>query len=99
MQHPHFESKLVERWNIEIDGTALFRVASTLKNVKKKVKIWNKRFFGNIFERKSIVKDELQKNQERIQKVTLLILLKKKMKNWWSIMTLLLKKKCIGGKI
>ena len=29
---------------------------------------------------------------------TLLILLEKKMKNWWSIMTLLLKRKFIGGK-
>ena len=39
MQHPQFENKLVEWWNIEIDGIALFRVASKLKIVKKEVKI------------------------------------------------------------
>lgn len=68
MQHPHFERKMVEWWNIDIDGTTLFRVASKLKMFKKNVKIWNKRCFGNIFENKSNIKDDLQNIQERIQK-------------------------------
>ena len=68
LQRPHFEIKLVEWWNIVIDGTALFRVASKLKNIKKNVKIWNKICFCNIFENKSIIKEDLQKIQERIQK-------------------------------
>ena len=49
MQHPQFESKLAEWWNIDVEGTALFKVATKLRNVKKEVKIWNKRCFGNIF--------------------------------------------------
>ena len=49
MQHPQFAGKLEEWWNIKIDGSALFRVTSKLKNVKKNVKFWNKNCFGNIF--------------------------------------------------
>ena len=55
-------------WNIKIEGTALYQVASKLINVKKKVKIWNKRCFGNIFDNKSIIKEELQLIQDRIQR-------------------------------
>ena len=62
MQHPQFENKLAEWWNIDIEGTALYRVASKLKNVKKEVKIWNKNCFGNIFEKKYVIKEDIQKN-------------------------------------
>lgn len=50
MQHSQFEDQLVKWCNINIEGTTLFRVASKIKNVKKKVREWNKRYFGNIFE-------------------------------------------------
>ena len=33
MQHPQFESKLFEWWNIDVEGTTLYRVASKLRNV------------------------------------------------------------------
>ncbi len=68
MKHPQFERKMEEWWNIKIDGTALFRVTSKLKNVKKKVKIWNKNYFGNIFEDKSVLKEDIQIIQDIIQK-------------------------------
>jgi hypothetical protein len=68
MQHPQFESKIAEWWNIEVDGTTLFRVVTKLKNVKRKVKIWNIRNFGNIFEKKPLIKNELKDIQDRIQK-------------------------------
>lgn len=42
LQHPQFEDQQAEWLNINIDGTALFQVASKLKNVKNKVKILNK---------------------------------------------------------
>ena len=59
MQHPWLESKLVEWWNIDVQGIALFRVAAKLRNVKKEVKIWNERCFGNIFESKASIKEDL----------------------------------------
>ena len=45
----------------------LFQVASKLRNVKKRVKVWNKRFFGNIFYSKSKIKEDLQAIQDKIQ--------------------------------
>ena len=68
MQHPRFKSKLEEWWNIEVEGTALFKVATKLRNVKKEAKIQNKRCFGNIFEIKPKIKEELKIIQDRIQK-------------------------------
>ena len=68
MQHPQFESKLAEWWNIDVDGTALYRVASKRRNVKKKVKIWNKNCFGNIFENKTSIKGKIQTIQDKIDK-------------------------------
>ena len=68
MQHAQFESKLIEWWNIEVEGNTLFRVAAKLRNVKMEVKIWNKRCFGNIFENKTTLKEDLQSIQSKIQK-------------------------------
>ena len=53
-------------WSIDIEGTTLFRVASKLKNVKREVKIWNKNCFGNIFENKLAMKEDIQKTQDKI---------------------------------
>ena len=68
MQHPQIERKLAEWWNIDIEGTSLYKVASKLKNVKKEVKIWNKNCFGNIFQNKTAIKEDIQKIQDKIQK-------------------------------
>ena len=68
MQHPHFKSKLEEWWNIEVEGIALYKVATKLRNVKKESRIWNKRCFENIFEIKPKIKEELKIVQDRIQK-------------------------------
>ena len=38
LQHPQFESKLVEWWSIDIDGMALYRISSKIKNAKREVK-------------------------------------------------------------
>ena len=67
MQHPQFQSKLIEWWNIDVDGTTLYRIVTKLKNVKKEVKIWNKECFGNIFEIKEKIKEDLHKIQDTIQ--------------------------------
>lgn len=67
MQHPNFNSLLKKWWNIKIEGSTLFCVANKLKNVKKRVRDWNKNYFGDIFERKSNLKVELQIIQDNIQ--------------------------------
>ena len=68
MQHPQFKIKSEDWWNIEVEGTALYKVASKLRNVKKEARIWNKRCFGNIFEIKPKIKEELKIIQDKIQK-------------------------------
>ena len=45
----------------------MFQVAAKLKNVKKNIKKWNKHTFGNIFENKKKILEELKDIQDRIQ--------------------------------
>ena len=47
--HPTLETKISSWWNIEVEGTAMYKVAQKLKNVKRNIKIWNKSDFGHIF--------------------------------------------------
>lgn len=65
--HPNLEDLIQEWWNITIEGIAMFRVAAKLKNVKKHIKIWNKMTFGNIFDKKSKILEELRDIQNKIQ--------------------------------
>ncbi len=44
-------------WSLEVEGSAMFRVARKLSNVKRIVKIWNKTNFGNIFHEKNVMSD------------------------------------------
>ena len=50
--HPGLETLINEWWNIKFDGSAMFRVAKKLRNVKDNIKKWNRDTFGNIFENK-----------------------------------------------
>ena len=65
--HPDLETLIKEWWGIPVEGTAMFRVAAKLKNVKKDIKKWNKHTFGNIFENKKKILEELKDIQDRIQ--------------------------------
>lgn len=67
IQHPQFDDQLVEWWNINIEGMTLYCLVSKLRHVKEKVREWNKRHFGNIFESKYSIKDGLKIIQDRIQ--------------------------------
>ena len=99
LQHPQFESKLVDWWSIDIDGMTLYRIASKLKNVKREVKTWNKNCFGNIFEKKSIIKQKFLKLRIKFRRwATPLTSSLKKMIIWQNIMTSLLKKKSFRDK-
>ena len=61
------ETLIKEWWDIQVDGTAMFKVVAKLKNVKKKIKIWNKNTFGNIFDNKNKIMEELKEIQDKIQ--------------------------------
>lgn len=65
--HPSLENLIKEWWSIRVEGTAMFKVAAKLKNVLKNIKIWNKETFGNIFQNKKKVLEELKDNQDSIQ--------------------------------
>ena len=65
--HLELESKISSWWNIEVVGTAMYRVAHKLKNVKRNIKIWNKSNFGHIFQDKDDKSNQLYLIQEDIQ--------------------------------
>lgn len=45
----------------------MFKVAKKLRNVKDKIKNWNKTEFGNIFESKSSIMEDISQIQDTIQ--------------------------------
>lgn len=51
-----------------MDGTTMFRIVKKLRNVKRRIRIWNKEDFGHIFQAKSKAIDNLSEIQEKIQK-------------------------------
>ena len=65
--HPGLESLIKEWQDIQVEGITVFKVVAKLKNVKKMIKIWNKNTFGNIFENKKKILEELKDTQDRIQ--------------------------------
>lgn len=57
---------ILEGWNIHVEGSAMFKVAKKLRNVKLNVRKWNKSFFGNIFHSKAGILEDLGLIQEDI---------------------------------
>ncbi|XP_059068325.1 uncharacterized protein LOC131858874 [Cryptomeria japonica] len=49
VSHLSFLNCVTEWWNVQFDGTALFRIAKKLRIVKDKVRKWNKEAFDDIF--------------------------------------------------
>ena len=47
--HPNLESLIKEWWNIRVEGTAMFRVAPKLNNVKKNMKKFEQRYLWQHF--------------------------------------------------
>ena len=58
--YPRLETLIKEWWNIKFNGSAIFRVAKNLRNVKDNIKTRNKETFGNIFENKRKILEELK---------------------------------------
>ena len=50
--HPDLFDKVKSWWEIDVEGTTMFRVTRKLSNVKRKIKVWNKSDFGHIFKEK-----------------------------------------------
>ena len=66
ISHLALETKISSWWNIELEGTTMFRVAQKLKNVKRNIKFWNKTNFGHLFQEKDEKTDQLSIVQEEI---------------------------------
>lgn len=49
LSHPDIKQQVVSRWDIQVNGTTMFRIVKKLRNVKSWIRIWNKEDFGNIF--------------------------------------------------
>lgn len=47
----HVDLKILLKswWDIEVQGTAMFRIVHKHKIIKRKLKVWNRNSFGNIF--------------------------------------------------
>lgn len=56
-------------WNVDIQGTAMFRVANKLANIISNIQLWNKVSFSNIFQIKENLKKYLDDVQSQIQDV------------------------------
>lgn len=56
--------KIMEWWNIDIQGMAMFHISKNLSKVKSNIQHWNKSSFGNSFK----IKDKLKKDLEEVHK-------------------------------
>lgn len=65
--HPDLKNMVHDWWNIQVDGTTMYRVAKKLSNVKNNVRKWNQSSFGHIFLEKEEVNQELLVVQQSIQ--------------------------------
>lgn len=65
--HPSLFDKIREWWGIDVDDTAMYKVAKKLKNIKMEIRKWNKKDFGDIFLEKERIMEDLVGVQEEIQ--------------------------------
>eukprot|EP00253_Pinus_taeda_P013888 PITA_13888 len=62
IEHPNFLT-MVEKWWVEPlaeEGSKMFNLQKRLKNIKLKLKDWNKTVFGNIFQEKATIEQKLE---------------------------------------
>lgn len=64
--HPDLLDKVKCWWEIEVEGSAMFRVTRKLSNVKRMIKVWNKMDFGHIFHDKEELSEKLSSIQDCI---------------------------------
>lgn len=62
MQHKDFFANIQGWWDIQIKGTAMYRVFTKLQGLKAHLKKWNKEHFRNINERKVMLQKKIRRN-------------------------------------
>lgn len=67
IKHLDLERRISDWWNINIEGTAMFKVPKKIINIEDKIKHWNKDVFGDIFQQLNKMKSHLAAIQEDIQ--------------------------------
>ena len=62
LSHPNFISNIEKWWaeDLQIQGTKMFLLHKRLQHIKLRLKVWNKKDFGNIFMNKNLVESKLQ---------------------------------------
>jgi len=71
LSHPDFYNNIAIWWieDLDIQGTRMFLLQKRHKHIKLRLKEWNTKEYGNIFEEKKIVEGKMQKlNQTVITK-------------------------------
>lgn len=66
MNHKDFFSNINQWWNINIEGTTMYRVAKKLQEVNRKLKLWNIEVFKDVNRRKKELKSKLKQIEEMI---------------------------------
>ncbi|KAH9312169.1 hypothetical protein KI387_027204, partial [Taxus chinensis] len=63
--HPSIEEEIRLSWKV-VKGKPMFKLVEKLKNVKARLKVWNKETFGNIFAHKTEISEVLKKLEDDI---------------------------------
>lgn len=69
LEHFNLRGNILEWWDIWIDGFSMLILDKKLNLTKRKVKVWNKELFGDIFQQKIGIKYDLDVIQKSIQEV------------------------------
>lgn len=66
IEHPNFLSMVEKWWSEPLDetGSKMFNLQKKLKDIKIRLKDWNKTVFGNIFQEKITIKNKLEQIQK-----------------------------------
>jgi hypothetical protein len=65
--HPDCDSLVKDSWNSEVVGCPMYILSSKLKNLKGKLKSWNKEKFGNVHDFVTAAETKLHQIQNLIQ--------------------------------
>lgn len=60
MSHKHFKDKLSRWWKIKIQGTSIYKLTNKLVEVRKNLRILNKKEFKNVHYRKAKLKERME---------------------------------------
>lgn len=67
LKHTELREKIQDWWSIQVQGCAMYRFSKKLNWIKRRIKVWNREVFENIFETKGVLLGELKEIENRIQ--------------------------------